>query len=211
VGESFQRHRSSPVRNNNGKEGDQLRLVFFFAWRHPVPKGPFLPDEFVPTEFSTAGDKAHFGNTFLHFIESDWKQSLFTKSFYNRLSMCFFHIAHYNQSGFYETWLTSEADRLRFLRHTLEFPCYGDPAFTFCDVERAIQREVRRRNYLALYELKVAEAVRSAEMEMLTRLESKYRRPVPPSADERSEGVASTTTELEANTRFAIPVQASLF
>jgi PRTRC genetic system protein C len=36
VGESFQRRRSSPVRNN-GKEKDQLRLVFFFAWRyHPT-------------------------------------------------------------------------------------------------------------------------------------------------------------------------------
>jgi PRTRC genetic system protein C len=35
MGESFQRRRSSPVRNN-GKEKDQLRLVFFFPWRyHP--------------------------------------------------------------------------------------------------------------------------------------------------------------------------------
>jgi hypothetical protein len=176
-----------------------------------MPKGPFLPSEFVPTEFSTAVDKANFGNTFLHFIDSEWKQALFTKSFYSRLSMCFFHIAHYNQSGFYETWFTSEADRLRFLRHTLDYPCYGDPAFTFCDVERAIQREVRRSNYLALYELKVAEAVRSAEMEILTRLEAKYRTPVPQSALERSDGGSSTTNEPEPDTRFAVPVQASLF
>jgi PRTRC genetic system protein C len=36
VGESFQRRRSSPGRNN-GKEKDQLRLVFFFAGRyHPT-------------------------------------------------------------------------------------------------------------------------------------------------------------------------------
>jgi hypothetical protein len=38
-----------------------------------MPKGPFLPSEFVPTQFSTAADKADFGNTLLRFIESEWK------------------------------------------------------------------------------------------------------------------------------------------
>ena len=60
-----------------------------------MPKGPFLPSEFVLTKFSTAQDKADFGNTFLHFIESEWARTAFSKSFYNRLSMCFSHIAHY--------------------------------------------------------------------------------------------------------------------
>ena len=60
-----------------------------------MPKGPFLPSEFVPTKFSTATDKADFGNAFLHFIESEWKETLFTKTFYNRLSNTFGHIAHY--------------------------------------------------------------------------------------------------------------------
>ena len=64
---------------------------------------------------------------------------------------------------------------LRFLRHTLAWPCWGDPEFTFCDVERAIQQEIRKRNYLARYELRAAEAVRSGEMETLKRLEAKYR------------------------------------
>jgi len=45
----------------------------------------------------------------------------------------------------------------------------------FCDVERAIQQEIRKRNYLARYELRTAEAVRSGEMETLKRLEEKYR------------------------------------
>jgi hypothetical protein len=39
--------------------------------------------------------KAQFGYAFLHFIEEEWRESLFTKNFYNRLSMCFGHIAHY--------------------------------------------------------------------------------------------------------------------
>jgi hypothetical protein len=60
-----------------------------------MPKGPFLPDEFTPTKFSTTADKAEFGNHFLRFIVSEWAQPLFTKDFYQRLSMCFGNIAHY--------------------------------------------------------------------------------------------------------------------
>ena len=78
-----------------------------------MPKGPFHPSEFVPTKFSSAQDKADFGNAFLHFIESEWARTAFSKSFYNRLSMCFSHIAHYDAAGFYATWFTSDADRLR--------------------------------------------------------------------------------------------------
>ena len=62
-------------------------------------KGPFLPSDFIATKFSNAADKAEFGNTLLRFIESEWAPALFTKSFYNRLSMCFVLIAHYVESG----------------------------------------------------------------------------------------------------------------
>jgi hypothetical protein len=64
-----------------------------------MPKGPFLPSDFTATKFSTAADKAEFGNTLLRFIESEWAPALFTKRFYNRLSMCFGHIAHYVEGG----------------------------------------------------------------------------------------------------------------
>lgn len=64
-----------------------------------MAKGPFLPSEFTPTEWSTAADKAEFGNTLLHFIESEWKKTLFSKKFYNRLSNTFGHIAHYVEPG----------------------------------------------------------------------------------------------------------------
>jgi hypothetical protein len=175
-----------------------------------MPKGPFLPSEFVPTKFSTAQDKADFGNTFLHFIESEWARTAFSKSFYNRLSMCFSHIAHYDATGFYATWFTSDADRLRFLRHTLAWPCWGDPEYTFCDVERAIQQEIRKRNYLARYELRAAEAVRSDEMETLKRLEAKYRTVASDKADADSAPSISPPAAQEA-TSTKMPVQASLF
>ena len=175
-----------------------------------MPKGPFLPSEFVPTKFSSAQDKADFGNAFLHFIESEWARSAFSKSFYNRLSMCFGNIAHYNLATFYETWFTSDTDRLEFLRHSLQWPCWGDPEFTFCDVERAIQQEIRKRNYLARYELRVAESVRSGEMEALKRLEAKYRTVASDKADADSAPSISPPAAQEA-ARTKMPVQASLF
>jgi hypothetical protein len=175
-----------------------------------MPKGPFHPSEFMPTKFSSAQDKADFGNAFLHFIESEWARTSFSKSFYNRLSMCFSHIAHYDAVGFYATWFTSDADRLKFLRHTLRCPCWGDPEYTFSDVERAIQQEIRKRNYLARYELRVAEAVRSGEMETLKRLEAKYRTSAlhQPDAD-LAPTIPQATAQEVAVTR--MPVQASLF
>jgi hypothetical protein len=175
-----------------------------------MPQGPFLPSEFVPTKFSSAQDKADFGNAFLHFIESEWARTAFSKSFYNRLSMCFLHIAHYDAAGFYATWFTSDADRLQFLQHTLSCPCWGDPEFTFCDVERAIQQEIRKCNYLARYELRAAEAVRSDEMETLRMLEAKYRAVVHVTPDEDlARKVSPASTQEIAITR--TPLQGSLF
>jgi hypothetical protein len=77
-----------------------------------MPKGPFLPYEFTPTKFSTTADKAEFGNHFLRFIESECAQALFTKRFYNRLSMCFSRIAHYNRSPCYEEWFSTSWVRM---------------------------------------------------------------------------------------------------
>lgn len=177
-----------------------------------MPAKPFDASQFVPTQWSTAADKAAFGNSYLHFIESEWKRSLFTKSFYQRLSNCFGHIAHYNIHGFYETWFTCDKDRLGFLENTLSWPCWGDPAFTFSDVERAIKQQVRARNYLALYELKSAEELRTAEMAVLTRLEAKYRLPANPNADASVE--TALVTEAASPQPFVATgtlVQGSLF
>ena len=143
-----------------------------------MPKGPFLPSNFIATKFSTAADKAEFGNTLLRFIESECAPALFTKRFYNRLSMCFSHSAHYNSAQFCEEWFSSLAAQVRFLKHILRFPCYGDPEYTFSDVERAIQREIVNRNYLARYELRLAEEHQATDLALLRQLESKYRTPV---------------------------------
>ncbi len=176
-----------------------------------MPKGPFLPDEFTPTKFSTAVDKAEFGNHFLRFIESEWAQAFFTKDFYHRLSMCFGHIAHVDRPTFYETWFTSDQDRLSFLVKTLKWPCWGDPEYTSSDVERAIQQEVRKRNYLARYQLRVAEADQAREMETLRRLEAKYRVPSNRTDDAGAITAGLAVVEPVSPVIERMPVQASLF
>jgi hypothetical protein len=175
-----------------------------------LPKGPFLPTEFTATKFSTAADKAAFGNHLLRFIESEWAQLLFTKDFYHRLSMCFGHIAHVDRPTFYETWFTSDQDRLRFFEKTLKWPCWGDPEYTFSDVERAIQQEVRNRNYLARYQLRAAEAERASEMEMLRRLEAKYRVPASRTGDAGTMSPDVAESEPTPPVIERTPVQASL-
>jgi hypothetical protein len=172
---------------------------------------PFDASQFVATQWNSAADKAAFGNTYLHFIESEWKRSLFTKGFYQRLSNCFGHIAHYNQHQFYETWFTCDKDRLEFLRNTLAWPCWGDPTFTYSDVERAIKQQVRARNYLPLYELKAAEGLRSAEMAVLVRLEAKYRRPLSQHAGTSAESPIVAAIEPQPPQALETPVQGSLF
>ena len=179
-----------------------------------MSKGPFDACQFVTTAWSTAADKAAFGNTYLRFIESEWQRTLFTKSFYGRLSNCFGHIAHYNLFQFYETWFTCDKDRLGFLKQTVSWSCYGDPKFTFSDVERAIQQEVRCRNYVAIYELRSAHELRSAEIAVLERLETKYRTPTAPPTNTPSECKAVPEAPQAPSTPASIssePIQISLF
>jgi len=174
-----------------------------------MSKGPFLPSEFVPTKFSSAADKADFGNALLHFLDADCPQELFTKKLYQRLSMTFGHIAHYDRVGFYDTWFTRARHRAAFVEKTLRWPCHGDPEFTFSDVEHAIQQVMRQRNYLARFELRAAEALRAAELRDLERLEAKYRAQEPA----ESAGAATEKAALPdpSPSSTGVSIQISLF
>ena len=81
-----------------------------------------------------------FAQQFVRFVESDFAAKHFNDRFYRRLSNTFGHIAHYNRAGFWEVFFTTTADKVRFLEQTLQHPCYGDPAWTYSDVERALQQ-----------------------------------------------------------------------
>ena len=137
----------------------------------------FTPDKFIPTQWDTAEKKAAFAKQFIRFVQSDFAESKFPKAFYVRLSMTFGHIAHYNQGGFFEEFFTLTADKVRFLRQTLAHPCYGDPSWTYSDVEKSLQSWLRQNDVLAHYENRLAEEQEADERSTLAHLQAKYQSP----------------------------------
>jgi hypothetical protein len=134
----------------------------------------FTAEQFTPTKRDNAQTKAKFARQFVKFVESDFDQRLFSQAFYRRLSITFGHIAHFNRQGFFETFFTTTADKVRFLRMTLAHPCFGDPAFTYSDVERALQGWLRESAILAKYEQRLADEMEAGERADLARLKAKY-------------------------------------
>jgi len=98
----------------------------------------FTADDFVPTQWDSAEKKAKFANHLMRFIANDFPRSQFHKEFYRRLSMTFGHIAHYDSAGFYAHYFESAERKQKFLKACMAWPCYGDSAFTYSDVERAV-------------------------------------------------------------------------
>ena len=56
----------------------------------------------------------------------------------------FGHIAHYNIEGFYSEKFRDKENIQEFERNILQWPCYGDADYTFSDVEKAIQKELKK-------------------------------------------------------------------
>jgi hypothetical protein len=135
----------------------------------------FTASEFLPTKWSTADEKAAFGNTFLHFMLTGFLAGRFTEKLYTRLSMCFGYIACFDRNGFAETWFDSPESIASFVNHLMQWPCHGDPGFTFSDVERAIQREASRLNIVVKVNEAAASSTRQRELAVLDALETKYR------------------------------------
>lgn len=97
---------------------------------------------FTATQFHTVADKEKFVKHFLRFIKSGYNYNLFHKWFYKQLSFMFGHIAHYNKAGFYDVWFSSPERQAHFLENVRTWGCYGDPAYTYSDVEKHLQRMI---------------------------------------------------------------------
>ena len=102
---------------------------------------------FMATEFSSIDDKIKFEKQFKKFVTSGFKRSQFPKWFYTRLSMCFGMIAHYNHDNFYATYFDTRDGRQEFVDQCLRCQCYGDPAFTYSDVERTLVQWLREQSF----------------------------------------------------------------
>lgn len=117
----------------------------------------FQASQFTPTQWDTAQNKVWFARQFMRFVQSDFAERHFTDRFYRRLSNTFGHIAHYDRRGFWCEFFTTTADKVQFLEQTLAYPCYGDPAWTYSDVEKALRAWLRASDILAQYQQKLAE------------------------------------------------------
>src|SRR5580704_13877943 len=140
----------------------------------------FTAAQFVPTQWATADDKAKFANTLMKFIANEFPRQSFTRSLYHRLSNTFGHIAHTNIEGFYGAFFERDLDKVVFLEQTLSWPHFGDPTFTFCDVEHAVKRRLRAAKVIDIFRLLEADATRRRELATLARLKEKYGARTPP-------------------------------
>jgi hypothetical protein len=134
----------------------------------------FDPAQFTPTQWETAKDKAAFANRFVRFVRSDFAAKHFTDKFYRRLSNTFGHIAHFNRGGFWETFFTTTANKVRFLEMTLRWSWGGDPAWTYSDVERVLQQWLQASGLLEQYRQRLVEETETAERAQLAWLQAKY-------------------------------------
>ena len=134
----------------------------------------FDSSQFTPTKWSTAQDKAAFANRFIRLVQSDFAAKHFTEKFYQRLTNTFSHIAHYNRGGFWDTFFTSTADKVRFLKMTVQYPCHGDPAWTYSDVEQAVRAWLKAVGTLEQYQQRLADEIEAGERALLARLQQKY-------------------------------------
>jgi len=138
--------------------------------------GEFQSEDFTPTKWATAEEKAKTANKLTRFILGGFQQAAFTKGMYQRLSNMFGHIAHYDINGFYGTWFTDIKSCSDWVEHITSswLSGIGDPSFTWSDVERSLIQWVQD-NQIAeqlneLYRLDIEQN----ERKLLNALQRKY-------------------------------------
>jgi hypothetical protein len=135
---------------------------------------PLRAEDFTAIRFNDDAAKAAFGNQLLAFIAEDFPRKRFTLKFYRVLCQHFGMIAHYDVHGFWAEYFTSTTDKLRFLEELTAHPCWGDPAFTFSDLERAVIARLRSAGLVARLRATLARESEAGERALLNRLQARY-------------------------------------
>lgn len=130
--------------------------------------------EFTPTQWNSADDKRWFFRQFQRFVSSGFARKYFTQRFYNRLSNTFGHIAHCDIHGFWAAHFTCTRDQLAFLQQTVQWPCWGDPTYTYSDVESALRKWVLREGYIDAFAQRLEVEIRNEELALLAVLQTKH-------------------------------------
>ena len=102
--------------------------------------GQFTGEEFTPTKWATAEEKAKIANKLTCFVLGGFQQASLTGVMYQRLSNMFGHIAHCDINGFYSTWFADIKSCRDWAEHITGswLSGIGDPRFTWSDVETAL-------------------------------------------------------------------------
>ena len=134
----------------------------------------FTAEQFTSTLWDTTEEKLRFAEHFVRFVEGGFRQTVFPKWFYHRLSNTFYHIPHYDRAAFWGTWFSSTQRQLDFLVHTANHRTGGDPKYGYSDVEQVLSQWVREQGLVEKYQLLVTQAVEAKERAELARLIAKY-------------------------------------
>jgi hypothetical protein len=130
---------------------------------------------YTATKFDTAENKGKFEKQFKRFVERGFSQTLFTKSFYQRISNMRGHIAHYDRSGFWNAQFSTPECRADFLRHWTNSPIYGNPEYTWSDVECVLAAWLKEHPEYEQRERKAhSDGIEQIERDELARLTTKY-------------------------------------
>lgn len=139
-----------------------------------LTRPPFTAEQFTATKWDTAAEKADFANKLCRFMAVDFPENLFTKKLYNRLSLSFGMIAHFERGCFYNHFFQDLRGKISSLEEVLAWRPCGLPEFTYRDVECAIQARLRSCDLLGAYRALRAAEVDGAERALLALLRRKY-------------------------------------
>lgn len=141
---------------------------------------PFVASQFTATKFDTAAEKAKRANELAVFVQAGMPESRFTKiGVYHTLYQHLFgHIAHYDQWGFFGTWFSTPEQRAEWIEYALRGGMmgafYGDPAYTWVDVERAFVEWLDGTDLPDRFRREANGTVEARERAQLAALQEKY-------------------------------------
>lgn len=121
-----------------------------------------------------AKEKMRFANQFCKFVMGGFQTIDFQNWFYIRLSMTFGHVANYNLNSFYNQFFLDARSKVGFIRQIVNYECYGDPAYTYSDVEKIIQKWLDDEKILVRTLLAATDQRKEEEKHILRNLIKKY-------------------------------------
>ena len=145
----------------------------------------FQMQDFTPTKWATADEKAKIANKMTKFVLGGFQQSSFNKKMYQHLSNMFGHIAHYDINGFYQTWFSDTEACLRWVENMTNnwLVGIGDPKYTWSDVEKVLVRWVQDNQVATQLETLNKTEAKAGDLALLQYLQEKYAREEVPAMD----------------------------